>query len=89
MTYEQAVETIHFIMKTELDLHTLDSFHEFARLNEDLAVDSVMILQILLELEMEYGIDIPDEKLERSIFHSVESLARFIEAQEELKPTYD
>ncbi|MFS0786412.1 phosphopantetheine-binding protein [Shouchella sp. 1P09AA] len=89
MTYKEAVETIHFILKNELHVHTLHLFHEQARLNEDLAVDSVMILHLLVQLETEYGIAIPDEQLDRDTFYNVESLARFIEGKHQSTPAYD
>ncbi|WP_054707309.1 petrobactin biosynthesis protein AsbD [Bacillus sp. JCM 19041] len=89
MTYKEAVSAIYEILKTELQLNTLESFHEDARLNEDLAIDSVMMLQVLLQLEMEYGIDIPDEKIERESFFSVRTLAHFLEAQEQTEPSHD
>lgn len=89
MTYKEAVSAIYEILKTELQLNTLESFHEDARLNEDLAIDSVMMLQILLQLEMDYGIEIPDEKIERDSFFSVRTLAQFLELQGQSEPTHD
>ncbi|WP_078394943.1 petrobactin biosynthesis protein AsbD [Shouchella patagoniensis] len=89
MTYKEAVSAIYEILKTELQINTLESFHEDARLNEDLAIDSVMMLQILLQLEMDYGIEIPDEKIERDSFFSVRTLAQFLELQGQSEPTHD
>ncbi|MBH8580205.1 phosphopantetheine-binding protein [Bisbaumannia pacifica] len=39
----------------------LSRFAPEARLNEDLALDSIMLLQLLVHLELEHGLAIPEE----------------------------
>ncbi|AIC94191.1 phosphopantetheine-binding protein [Shouchella lehensis] len=89
MTYEHAVNILYTIMKEDLALQTMDAFHPHARLNEELAIDSVMILHILLELETKYEIAIPDESIDPAIFETVDRLAQFIQRQEKTTVTYD
>lgn len=89
MTYEHAVNILYTIMKEDLTLQTMDAFHPHTRLNEELAIDSVMILHILLELETKYEIAIPDESIDPAIFETVDRLAQFIQRQEKTTVTYD
>ncbi|MCT6924206.1 MULTISPECIES: petrobactin biosynthesis protein AsbD [Bacillales] len=79
MTRQQLIEGIYTIMKNSLELPTLSSFHEDARLNEDLYMDSIMVLQLILHIELDLGISIPDEILVPKDFKTVGTLVSFLE----------
>jgi aryl carrier protein AsbD len=85
MTRQELIKTIHDIMKNSLELQTLSSFHEDARLNEDLYMDSLMVLQLILHLELDLGVNIPDEILVPKDFKSVGTLASFLEKQQRVE----
>jgi aryl carrier protein AsbD len=80
MTRQQLIKSIYEIMEHSLELQTLSAFHEDARLNEDLYMDSVMILQLILHLELDLGLNIPDEILVPKDFKTVGTLASFLES---------
>jgi aryl carrier protein AsbD len=63
MTRQELVQVLHEIMQHHLKLPAMEAFHEDARLNEDLYMDSIMILQMILHLEVDLGFEIPDEML--------------------------
>jgi len=44
-----------------------------------LGIDSIDTLELLVLLEKDYGVTIPDVKIGRSVFSSVSSLAAYIE----------
>ncbi len=44
----------------------------------DLGLDSIDTLELLVLLEREYGVTVPDVNVGRSVFSSVRSLARYI-----------
>lgn len=88
MTKKEAMDAIYTILEHELKLPTLEQFHQEARMNEDLALDSIMILQLLLELEMKYGVAIPDEHIDIKAFYTVGALAAFVADKQE-EPLYD
>jgi acyl carrier protein len=44
-----------------------------------LGIDSIDTLELLVLLEKDYGVTIPDVKVGRSVFSSVRSLADYIE----------
>lgn len=83
MTRQEILQVIHDILQHQLELPSIQAFHEDARLNEDLYMDSIMILQLILHLEVDMGFEIPDEMLVPKDFRTVGSLADFLERQQE------
>ncbi|MFZ3590529.1 petrobactin biosynthesis protein AsbD [Bacillus sp. DJP31] len=82
MKRQEIVQIIYDILQHNLKLPFMEAFHEGARLNEDLYMDSIMILQLILYLEVDLGFDIPDEMLVSKDFQTVGSLADFLEYQQ-------
>jgi acyl carrier protein len=72
------IEDIRWIMDDKMNLPHMDQFSPEARLNQDLYLDSVQFLQLLLNLELEKGYDIPEDALSSEAFVSVNSLAEFL-----------
>lgn len=85
MTRQQLIKSIYDIMENSLELQTLTSFNEDARLNEDLYMDSIMVLQLILHIELDLGIAIPDEVLVPKDFKTVGTLANFLEKQQKVE----
>ena len=52
-----------------------------SQIKKDLGADSIDILQLLMRIEDQYGIVIPDEKL--ATFNTVGDVVAFLEKQEE------
>ncbi|MCQ2156852.1 MAG: acyl carrier protein [Bacteroidales bacterium] len=50
-----------------------------SRIKEDLGADSLNILQLLMKIEDDYGIVIPDEKL--AAFETVQDVVTYLDAQ--------
>ena len=50
-----------------------------ARIHEDLSADSLDVMQLLMTLEEDYGLVIPDEKL--AAFRTVGDIVAFLDAQ--------
>ncbi len=50
-----------------------------SRIKEDLGADSLNILQLLMKIEDDYGIVIPDEKL--AAFETVQDVITYLDAQ--------
>ncbi|TCK08892.1 phosphopantetheine-binding protein [Marinobacterium mangrovicola] len=78
MKREELIEVIQDGLANSLRIPHIASFRPEARLNEDLHLDSVMILQLLLHLELECGYEIPDEALSAEAFATVNSLVDFL-----------
>lgn len=83
MTYDQIVDAIGTILRDKLDNQHMDSFAPQARLNEDLYLDSVLILELMLALELDHGVALPEEVISRQDLATVDDLARlFVNASE-------
>ncbi len=67
-------------MKTRLGRKDIPALQEQHRLNEDLGIDSVMLLQLLVWMEVELGLPIPEEEVDPRIFDTVGSLLQFMES---------
>lgn len=89
MTKEDYLNLIERLIKEELELASADKFHRHARLNEDLYIDSVMMLELILCLELEAGVSIPDEAIAPKDFYTVDSLAEFLMQQEREGAAHD
>ncbi len=78
MSKAEIIEDIRWIMGEKMNLQHMDKYSPTARLNQDLYLDSVQFLQLLLNLELEKGYDIPEDALSSEAFVSIDSLAEFL-----------
>lgn len=87
MTYDRVLATIETILRDKLNHTHMEMFGPGARLNEDLYLDSVLILEIMLALELDHGVELPEEAVNRQDLETVEDLARlFVEASKSEQP---
>ena len=78
MTKTDIVNLIHYVLDEKMAVPYVSAFSPYARLNEDLYLDSVMVLQLLLHLELDHGFVIPDEALAKEDFETVDTLANLL-----------
>lgn len=78
MRHETIVEAIRAILADEMRHPHLDRFGPDARLNEDLYLDSVQLLQIILALETNLALAISDETVSRQDVSTVADLAALV-----------
>ncbi|MBU1311751.1 MAG: phosphopantetheine-binding protein [Gammaproteobacteria bacterium] len=81
MQKNTVISAIRQVLHNELQCQYLDRFHAQARLNEDLYLDSVLLMQLLLHLELSLGIAVPDSALNKQDLATVDSLAQFLLSQ--------
>ncbi|WP_281890737.1 phosphopantetheine-binding protein [Paenibacillus sp. YYML68] len=67
------------VMTKHLQRPAIPPLTEELRLNEDLGLDSVMLLQLLVWIEVEIGLPIPEEEVDPRMFSTVGSLLDFME----------
>lgn len=75
MTKEQIVESIFKVLSESMSHPNMDKFHSDARLLEDLALDSSMVLQMLMLLEVEHDIVMDENALMNEDFETVRAVA--------------
>ncbi|MCC2606948.1 DUF6005 family protein [Planctobacterium marinum] len=78
MNKDKIIAAIRQVLQQELQCQYLDRFSASARLNEDLYLDSVLLMQLLLHLELSLGVPVPDSALNKEDFATVDSLAQFL-----------
>ncbi|MGQ4879488.1 phosphopantetheine-binding protein [Billgrantia sp. LNSP4103-1] len=73
------------VLRRHLPQAELSRFAPEARLNEDLALDSIMLLQLFVHLELEHGLAVPEDAVVGDDLQRVEDLVVLLQRwQEEL-----
>ncbi|WP_212936233.1 petrobactin biosynthesis protein AsbD [Bacillus hominis] len=83
MRREMLKEAVLSIMRKKMELKNVTHLEETMRLNQDLYIDSVMMLQLIVYIEMELKLCVPEDEVDPKAFLTVGSLLDFME---ELKP---
>lgn len=79
MDHTQILEHIRIAIAEVLN-QKIDQLSEDARLFEDLALDSTMVIELLMALEDTTALEIDPDELEPEVFHTVRSLAEYVQA---------
>lgn len=74
MTESETLALIETVLIDKMAHGHMDGFGLDARLNEDLYLDSVLILEIFLNLELEYGLSVPEEAIAKQDVETVADL---------------
>ena len=78
-TIEQSIDKVKKIVKkvakTSIDIN---SINDDSSLSDELMFDSVMIIELLLEIENEFSIRFDDEKIDFEAFDSVSGIVKMI-----------
>ncbi|MGF1770442.1 DUF6005 family protein [Enterovibrio makurazakiensis] len=78
MQREEIIEAIRQVLMENMQSRHMSSFSESAKLNEDLYLDSVLILQLILHLELDLGLSVPEQNITAADYITVSSLADFL-----------
>lgn len=78
MQREKLMTSIRQVLDENMQNAHMDAFSESARLNEDLYLDSVLILQLILHLELDLGLVVPEGNITAADYATVSSLADFL-----------
>jgi acyl carrier protein len=83
VTREEVIAAIHETLRDRMERAHLDAFGPDARLNEDLYLDSILVLHLLLNLELHYGLAAPEEAITAREISTVAELAGLFEGPPE------
>ncbi|MEP1215259.1 MAG: phosphopantetheine-binding protein [Marinobacter sp.] len=84
-TLAPITETIRVALQRHLPAARLDNFSTHARLNADLGLDSIMLMELLVSLELENGLSISEDAFIGENLETVRDLARLLaEGQHEV-----
>lgn len=79
MTREQIMNTLCELMQQNLEVKLPENVTEASRVYQDLFIDSIMVLQLIVYVEEEFGISVPEEDVDPAVFQTLGSLVTFIE----------
>ncbi|WP_243521730.1 petrobactin biosynthesis protein AsbD [Bacillus pseudomycoides] len=71
------------IMIEKMELKNVTYLEDTMRLNQDLYIDSVMMLQLIVYIEMDLELYVPEDEVDPKAFSTIGSLLDFME---ELQP---
>lgn len=74
MSESEILAAIETVLTEKMAHGHMEGFGPDARLNEDLYLDSVLILEIFLNLELEYGLSVPEEAIAKQEIETVSDL---------------
>ncbi|MCK3777079.1 DUF6005 family protein [Ensifer sesbaniae] len=74
MTEIEILTAIETVLNEKMAHGHMEGFGPDARLNEDLYLDSVLILEIFLNLELEYGLSVPEEAIAKQEIETISDL---------------
>lgn len=88
MNREKLKEKLEHLLVYRLEserARALRPLAESTRLNEDLYLDSVMVLQLIVYIEEDLKLLVPEDEVDRDVFGSVGSLLDFMMKLESLE----
>lgn len=78
-TREEIIEQLQTVIVQNLELEVVGQLQETDRLYEELNIDSLMLLQLIVYVEEEFGVSVPEEDVDPAVFKTVEALVSFIQ----------
>ncbi|MFC5701162.1 phosphopantetheine-binding protein [Cohnella faecalis] len=79
MTREAVLNQLTTIIHQYLEVEIPETVTEESRLFDDLSIDSIMVLQLIVYIEEEFNVTVPEEDLDPSVFFTLGSLVTFIQ----------
>lgn len=71
--------SLQAVLEQRLKLSIAMPLEDEARINEDLRIDSIMLLQLLVFIEQDLRLSIPEEEVDAKAFATIGSLLDFLE----------
>ena len=85
MTYQEVFEKVKAILSEQFDVEE-DSITAETTLADDLGADSLDVVDLLMSIEDEFEIEVPDEEIEN--IKTVDQLVKYIEATPRCKKRF-
>jgi acyl carrier protein len=85
MSRQELRERLLSMMRHRIRLQGIDRLEDKMRLNEDLRIDSIMLVQLIVYIEVDLRLAIPDDEVDPRAFDTVGSLLSFMETLESVQ----
>lgn len=83
MNREKLRESLLLLIKNKFRL-SVEHLEDHLRLKEDLRIDSIMIVQLIVFIELDLKLQVPDHEVDPRAFMTVGSLLDFMQGLERL-----
>ena len=77
-TREQIVDLFFTTLSVKMNHANLAEFNSDAHLIDDLAIESSQLLELLMHMELDHGLEIPEESLMNSDFETVKNIVELM-----------
>lgn len=79
MNKQEIITKLQTIITENLERELPAALQEEHRLYEDLNIDSLMVLQLMIYIEEEFQVEVPEEDVDPDVFQTISSLVSFIQ----------
>jgi acyl carrier protein len=79
MEHTEILNRLRQLITENLELELPETLHETDRLFEDLNIDSIMVLQLIVYVEEEFGVNVPEEDVDPAVFQTLGSFVGFVQ----------
>lgn len=86
MSFDTILNAVRHTLAGPLNNAHMDDFSVDAMLNDDLHLDSVLMMNLLLHLETDHGIEVPEREFKKEDFDTVGNLVRLLLGQDRIPP---
>ncbi len=67
------------LIEENLEVKLPEDVQESSRMYQDLRIDSIMVLQLVVYIEEEFDVLVPEEDVDPAVFETLGSMVTFIE----------
>ena len=79
MNRDEILNALRTLMVEQLEVQVPEQLQDGHRLYEDLNIDSIMVLQLIVDVEERFEVTVPEEDVDPEVFKTVGSLVAFIQ----------
>ena len=79
MTRNEILSALRTLIVEQLEIQVPEQLKDDDRLHDDLNIDSIMVLQLIVDVEERFEVTVPEEDVDPEVFKTVGSLVTFIQ----------
>jgi acyl carrier protein len=79
MQRTEILSKLSMLIEENLEVKLPEKVQESSRMYQDLRIDSIMVLQLVVYIEEEFDVLVPEEDVDPAVFETLGSMVTFIE----------
>jgi len=77
-TKDEIIQKLGIILEKDLEMELPGELKESDRLYEDLGIDSIMVLQLIVYIEEQFAVSVPEENVDPATYQTLGAIVDFI-----------